>query len=188
VKDAQLIGKAARGDRDAFEILYERHWKAVYSYAWLLTQSVPDAEDITQECFLALIRKPDAFDPDRAQLRTWLIAVVRRQHLGRNRRSARESDSDGLQEVQVAAGFEEELMRMERASAVREAMIALPRAQRETLYLFDFEGLSLSDVAGILEIEVNAVKARLHRGREQLKILLAPLQTVKRQTVKKGTS
>jgi len=55
----------------------------------LLTQSVPDAEDITQESFLALIRRPDSFDPARAQLRTWLIAVVRRQYLGRSRRSAR---------------------------------------------------------------------------------------------------
>jgi RNA polymerase sigma-70 factor (ECF subfamily) len=71
---------------------------------------------------------------------------------------------------------------MERADAVRQAMNALPQAQREALYLFGFEGLSLSDVAGILGIEVNAVKARLYRGREQLKLLLAPLQTAAKET------
>jgi RNA polymerase sigma-70 factor, ECF subfamily len=182
VTDAQLIGKAADGDPGAFEILYERHWKAVYSYSWLLTQSVPDAEDITQESFLALMRKPGSFDPTRAQLRTWLIAVVRRQHLGRSRRSARESNSNDQEELHIEAGLEEELIRGERADAVRQAMTALPQAQREALYLFEFEGLSLSDVAGILGIEVNAVKARLYRGREQLKLLLAPLQTAAKGT------
>jgi RNA polymerase sigma-70 factor, ECF subfamily len=177
VTDAQLIRKSASGDAGAFELLYQRHWKSVYSYAWLLTQSVPDAEDITQECFLALIRKPESFDPGRAQLRTWLIAVVRRQHLGRSRRSARESNGGDGESLHVAAGLEEELIRVERADAVREAMNALPQAQREALYLFEFEGLSLLDVAGILDIEVNAVKARLYRGRDQLKRLLEPLQT-----------
>ena len=180
--DAQLIRRAAGGDPGAFGLLYERHWKAVYSYSWLLTQSVPDAEDITQESFLALIRRPGSFDPARAQLRTWLNAVVRRQYLGRSRRSARESNSDDREELHVAAGLEEEMIRMERADAVRQAMNALPQAQREALYLFGFEGLSLSDVAGILGIEVNAVKARLYRGREQLKLLLAPLQTAAKET------
>lgn len=96
-----------------------------------MTQSAPDAEDITQDCFLALIRKPGAFDPARAQLRTWLIAVVRRQFLGRSRRSARDSKGDGGEEPSVPAGAEVELIRLERADAVRQAMNALTRGQRE---------------------------------------------------------
>jgi len=181
VTDAQLIRKAAGGDAGAFQLLYERHWKAVYSYAWLLTQSVPDAEDLTQECFLTLIRKPESFVPDRAQLRTWLIAVIRRQHLGRSRRSVRDSSIDDEEDFHVAPGLEEELIRLERADAVRLAMNALPPAQREALYLFEFEQLSLAEVAGILGIEVNAVKARLYRGRERLKLLLAPLQAATKE-------
>ena len=175
--DAQLTAKAAAGDRTAFQRLYERHWKAVYNYAWLLTRSVPDAEDVTQECFLALIRKPASFDHTRAQLRTWLIAVVRRQHLGRCRSSGRESGSSELDRILIAPGLDEDLIRAERADAVHQALTALPAAQQEALYLFEFEGLSLSEVAGILEIETNAVKARLYRAREQLKQLLKPLQT-----------
>ncbi len=122
--DAQLIRKAAGGDRAAFESLYDRHWKAVYNYAWLLTRSVADSEDVTQECFLALIRKPESFDPGRAQLRTWLIAVVRRQYFGRRRSLNRESGSEELEQVQSPAGFDEELIRVERAAAVRLAIIA----------------------------------------------------------------
>ena len=180
VTDEQLITRAARGDQTAFELLYERHWSAVYNYAWLLARSVADAEDITQESFLALIRKPAAFDPGRAQLRTWLIAVVRRQYLGRCRRLGRETGSEDIEQADTAPGFVAELVRLERAEAVRQAVAALPQLQREALYLFEFEGLSLAEIASTLNIEANAVKARLFRGREQLETRLsALLRTVK---------
>ena len=176
MNDLLLISRAARGERSAFELLYERHWTPVYSYAWLLTRSVADAEDLAQECFLALIRRPLAFDGNRVQLRTWLIAVVRKQYLWRLRRAGRDAGSDDLTEVAVPAGLDEDLIRGERADAVRLALTSLPEAQREALYLFEFEGLSLAEVAEVLDIEPNAVKARLFRGREQLKRLLTPLQ------------
>jgi RNA polymerase sigma-70 factor (ECF subfamily) len=172
--DAELVTGASRGDRVAFQLLYERHWKAVYRFAWLLTSSVPDAEDITQECFLALMRKPAAFDPARARLRTWLIGVARNQYLYRRRGRAREVDGEVLGACETPPGFDEELIRLESAEAVRRAVAALPPLQREALYLFEFEGLGLSEVAAVLQIEPNAVKARLHRAREHLKRLLAP--------------
>jgi RNA polymerase sigma factor (sigma-70 family) len=77
------------------------------------------------------------------------------------------------------AALDEELIRLERAEAVRRAMEELPAPQREALYLFEFEDLSLAEAAFILEIEPNAVKARLYRAREQLKRLLAPLRPAK---------
>jgi RNA polymerase sigma-70 factor (ECF subfamily) len=170
--DAELIERAAQGDAAAFQLLYERHWNAVYRFAWLLAGSVPDAEDITQECFLALVRKAAAFDAGRSQLRTWLIAIARNQYLVRRRAGGREESAAGMERADVSPMVEDELIRMERAEAVRCAMQALPPPQREALYLFEFEGLSLADTAGVLEIEPNAVKARLHRGRQQLKRLL----------------
>jgi RNA polymerase sigma-70 factor, ECF subfamily len=174
--DVELIARAAGGDLTAFQLLYERHWNAVYRFAWLLTNSVPDAEDITQECFLALFRKPAFFDPVRAQLRTWLIAVARNQHLQRRRNLALQASPADLETSGVPAGLEEELIRLERADAVRRAVDALPPVQREALYLFEFEGLSLADIAVVLEIQPNAVKARLYRARGQLRLLLAPLR------------
>ena len=179
--DAELTARIACGDAAAFQTLYERHWHAVYRFAWLLTSCIADAEDITQECFLALVRKTAAFDPSRAQLRTWLIAVARRQYLWRIRSSAREISRED-QEQSHAAGFDEDLLRMERAEAVQQAIAALPQMQREALYLFEFEELSLAEVAGILNIEVNAVKARLYRARERLKRLLEHLRNSKSET------
>ena len=174
--DAELAARTAQGDSIAFQLLYERHWSAVYRFAWLLTHSVADAEDITQECFLALIRKKAFFDPARAQLRTWLIAVARNQHLQRRRDLAREDGSEGVEKAEVSDTLDEGLIRLERAEDVHRAIEALPAAQREALYLFEFEDMSLADIAVVLEIEPNAVKARLYRAREQLKRLLAPLR------------
>lgn len=179
--DLQLISRAARGDETAFELLWERHWHGVYSYAWLLARNVPDAEDITQETFLALMRRPAAFDPARAQLRTWLIAVARRQYLNRSRKSGREIAAEDLDRVADSPPAIQELILLERAEAVRSAVSQLPEAPREALYLFEFEELSLAEIASILNIEANAVKARLYRAREQLTRLLAPLKPAKNE-------
>jgi RNA polymerase sigma-70 factor (ECF subfamily) len=77
----------------------------------------------------------------------------------------------------VPAGLEEELIRLERAQAVRRAVQALPEPQREAIYLFEFEELSLEQIASVLDIEPNAVKARLYRARENLRYLLEPLRS-----------
>jgi RNA polymerase sigma-70 factor (ECF subfamily) len=169
--DAEIILQAASGDRTAFGRLYERHWKAVYSYAWLLVRSVPDAEDVTQDCFLALIRQPASFDPGRSNLRTWLLAIARNQALRRNRNQASQTDADE-KIAETSASVEEDLMTKQRADALHLAFHLLPCLQREALFLFEFEGLSLAETAAVLNIEPNAVKARLFRAREQLKRLL----------------
>lgn len=174
--DADLVSRSSHGDAFAFQMLYDRHWSAVYRYAWLLTSSVPDAEDITQECFLALIRRPSAFDPARCQLRTYLISIARYQHFHRRRAEVREETSVQGENPSPDSSVVDDLIRSERADAVRRAVEHLATPQREALYLFEFEGLSLADTAAILEIEPNAVKARLYRAREQLKRLLAPLR------------
>jgi RNA polymerase sigma-70 factor, ECF subfamily len=169
--DAEIILRAASGDRTAFGKLYERHWKTIYSYAWLLVRSVPDAEDITQDCFLALIRQPKSFDPGRSNLRTWLLAIARNQALQRYRNQASQPDADE-ELAETATSADEDLMTKERADALHRAFDLLPNLQREALFLFEFEGLSLAETAEVLDIEPNAVKARLFRAREQLKRLL----------------
>lgn len=172
--DAEIISRAAGGDRRAFALLYDRHWKAVYRYAWLLAKSVPDAEDVTQECFLALMRRPASFDPARSQLRTWLLAVARNQVLQRRRSETGRTAEVDDETPEITSGVEEMLIQRERAEALRRAFELLPTLQKETLFLVEFEGLSLAGTAAVLQIEPNAVKARLFRARERLKRLLDP--------------
>ena len=170
--DGDLIRRAAEGDETAFELLYRRHRDAVYRFAWVITRSPADAEDAVQECFLTLSRKAASFNAGRAQLRTWLLGIVRNVCQRRRRGDAEAEVEDAAED----SGVESALIREETGEAVRRAVLALPEAQRLAVVLFEFEELSLAETAAVLGIEPNAVKARLHRGREMLKKSLAPLR------------
>jgi RNA polymerase sigma-70 factor (ECF subfamily) len=174
--DAELLARLALGEQTAFQLLYERHWNAVYRFAWLLTKSVPDAEDVTQDCFLALARKPDAYNPARAQLRTWLIAVAKNLCYQRFALASRTESLPDENRARCEPRIEEQMIREQNAEAVRHALSQLPVAQQEALFLFDFEQMSLAETAAALQIEPNAVKARLHRARQALKRVFQQMQ------------
>jgi RNA polymerase sigma-70 factor (ECF subfamily) len=170
--DGQLLEKAGRGDQSAFLELYERHREPIFRFAYRLLGSVERAEDVTHDCFLSLIRKPENFDPSRASLRTYLYAAARNLAIKHFRIFGRESALDDLAEDQMVPVREEPLRQLldeELSEKVREAVASLPPLQREALVLFEFEGLTLSEIADVVGADVGAVKARLHRARERLR-------------------
>jgi RNA polymerase sigma-70 factor (ECF subfamily) len=169
MSDLELLKRIAKGDEAAFLVLYRRHCDAVYRFAWVLLKSEADAEEVTQDCFLTLARKALDVDPARAQLRTWLLGVTRNLCYRKRRPVLADEILDGPME---SPEVEAALIRDETAEAVRLAVMELPDAQREAMLLFEFEEMSLAETAQVLGIEANAVKARLHRGRQQLKKLL----------------
>jgi len=177
IKDELLLQRASEGDQAAFRELYERHRLPVFRFAYRLLGSIETAEDVTHDCFLSLIRRPDSFDPERASLRTYLFAAARNLAMKHFRRLGREGSLDELAEGQVASSKQEPLRRVlreELANQVRDAVLALPPLQREAVVLFEYEDLSLSEIAAITQSDVGAVKARLHRAREGLRRMLRP--------------
>src|SRR5215475_7959490 len=82
----QLIRGARRGKEEALLRLFDEHHLPLFRFAWRLSGSVPDAEDIVQDCFLALLRPDCGFDPARTAVRTYLFGAVRNQWLKRLRR------------------------------------------------------------------------------------------------------
>src|SRR6266508_4009826 len=80
LRDARL------GQEAAFLRIFDDHHLPLFRFAWRLTGSIADAEDIVQECFLALLRPACGFDPCRTALRTYLFGAVRNQALNRLRR------------------------------------------------------------------------------------------------------
>jgi RNA polymerase sigma-70 factor, ECF subfamily len=155
-----------------FRTAFDEHKDAVYRFAWRMTRSAATAEDIAQECFLALLRLPDRYDPKRGLLRAFLLGVARNLAL-KHWRS--ENRWDPLDEESFAAAPIDGRSR-ETAEVVSEAIAALPPLQREALILAEYEGLSLEEIACAVEVETGAVKARLHRARENLRRMLAPLR------------
>ncbi len=155
-----------------FRAAFHEHKDAVYRFAWRMTNSPGTAEDIVQEVFLTLLRQPDRFNETRGQLRSFLLGVARNVALKRWRE---ENRWDALEDQDFVAQ-PVDLVRGETAKIVGAAVGSLPPLQREVLVLAEYEGLSLEEIARTVEAEVGTVKARLHRARENLRRMLAPLK------------
>jgi RNA polymerase sigma-70 factor (ECF subfamily) len=179
--EAELLLKAGRGDEAAFLLLYERHRTPVFRFACRMLGSGQQAEDVTQECFLSILRRPDAFRAERASLRTYLCAIARHLALKQLRKRGQETVVDDPPEDAVPgapAKGRDALSRVteeEAAEAVRGAVLALPPLQREAVVMFEYQEMSLNDVAAVCQCDVGTVKSRLHRARERLRRTLAPL-------------
>ncbi|HEY4088892.1 MAG TPA: RNA polymerase sigma factor [Bryobacteraceae bacterium] len=154
-------------ERSEFLELFDAHHLPVYRFALRLTNSVADAEDIVQECFLGLLKPGSSYDPKRAPLRTYLFGAAWKQYL---KRSARKQDPAPLPAPSTP---EYETFQSEMRDAVAAAVTQLPEAQRVVLILACYEQMPLAEIARLLDIELGAVKMRLQRARGQLKELLS---------------
>jgi RNA polymerase sigma-70 factor (ECF subfamily) len=163
-----------------FRIAFEQNKDAVYRFAWRMCGSAAVAEDIAQEVFLTLLRQPGRFDASRGALRSFLLAVARNLALKRWRDDSRWAElgvelGDALADQFATPAVD--LESLETADAVGAAVASLPPLQREVLILAQYEELSLEEIARAVDAEVGTVKSRLHRARENLKRMLAPLKS-----------
>jgi RNA polymerase sigma-70 factor (ECF subfamily) len=154
---------------------FEEHKDAVYRFAWRMMNSPAAAEDVAQDVFLVLLRQPGRFDPGRGRLRSFLLGITRNLVLKRWRDENEWEELGDEQLLRVSASSQ----RNETAIIVGEAVRALPVLQREVLILAEYEELSLEEIARAVESEVGTVKSRLHRARENLRRILAPLKPVR---------
>jgi RNA polymerase sigma-70 factor (ECF subfamily) len=166
-----LVKAARKGREDAFLQLFDDHHLPLFRFAYRLTGSAADAEDIVQESFLGLLRTDSRYDSRRTPVRTYLFGAVRNQALKRLR--IRERTSDGAVDTMDRRSPETEALRTEMEGAVAQAVTQLPETQREVLILAHFEQLPLAEIAQALDIEEPAVKSRLQRARAALKETLA---------------
>jgi RNA polymerase sigma-70 factor (ECF subfamily) len=167
--ESELLQKAAAHNEEAFLTIWKRHRDAVYRFAaWMLYSERDTAEDVTQQTFLELLQKPEKFKAEEGSLRTYLFAIAR--NLCRNRLRKIHPDEDlDFEGESAPSDCLDGLIARERVAALQSAIESLPALQREALFLFEYEELSLSEVATILNIDTNTLKARLHRARQRLK-------------------
>ena len=159
-----------------FQVLFDEHKDAVYRFAWRMTSTAAVAEDIAQDVFLSFLHQPDRFDPSRGTLRAFLLGIARNIALKRWRDEERWEEL-GEEEFVTQPANVDHMERVEIAETVGDAVRSLPPLQREVLILAEYEDLSLEEIARAVESEVGTVKSRLHRARENLKRVLAPLRS-----------
>jgi len=154
------------------EEAFDRYHQAVFQFAYRLTMRADVAEDITQECFLALVQAPGRFDASRGPIKTYLFGIARNLVLKELR------DSHG-ETVLEEAPAPVERPGAELASVVAQAVAALPPLQREAVVLFEYEGFTLEEIAAVTGADTGTIKSRLHRARESLKKALRPKEKVR---------
>jgi len=153
----------------------DRHSAVLFRYAFRMTGSESAAEDLVQECFLSLLRRPGSYDPSRGAVRAFLLGIARNLILmqWRKERSYEPLEDDSSMCLPL------DLIDVERSEAIAKAVQSLPSLQREVLILAEYEELSLDEIVQITNAELGAVKSRLHRARQNLRRLLAPLMESK---------
>jgi len=153
-----------------FRDSFRRYKDVVYRFAYRMMGSGVAAEDIVQECFVALWKKPGAYDPARGALRSYLLGIARNHVLKQWRQESRYETEEAQPVVSPV-----DIVGLERSEAIAAAVRALPELQREAVVLAEYEELSLEEIASVTGADIAAIKSRLHRARHNLRTMLTPL-------------
>lgn len=176
---AMFVETVYRVTESEFRDSFRQHKDVLYRFAYRMTSSAAAAEDVVQDCFVALWKKPGAYDSGRGAMRAYLLGIARnlvlKQWRRESRYESRASDCHPADEAQPMQCAPVDLIRMERAEAIAAAVGALPPLQREALVLAEYEDLTLDEIARVTSADLSAVKSRLHRARQNLRVMLAPL-------------
>ncbi len=191
VDERELIERAQRGDRAAFNALVERYQSAAYALALRMLGDPDTAADVTQEAFFSAFRHIGAFHGN--SFRAWLLRIVsngcfdifrvRGRQPTTSLDALTEEDGDhatGAGDARLPAALVDgswdpvqAALRAETIAAIEAALLRLPANLRLAVILSDVQGLSYDEIAGIMEIPLGTVKSRIARARARLRVLLA---------------
>jgi RNA polymerase sigma-70 factor (ECF subfamily) len=176
--EAEAIRGAQRGDAAAFEYLYNKHRKHVFSVCLRMVRNNSDAEDLTQQIFLQVFRKINTFRGASA-FSTWLHRVtvnavlmhLRQVRANKILSGVSNQDSNQLEPLEAAAPDNSMLGAIERLNLLR-AIGRLPAGCKRLLLLYDVVGYKHGEIAKFVGCSIGCSKSQVHRARKRLKRLL----------------
>ena len=183
--DQQLVERAQRGDKRAFELLVMKYQRKLGRLLSRMVRDPGEVEDVTQEAFIKAYRALPNFRGESA-FYTWLyrIAINTAKNylvaLGRRAPTTTEFDNedaesfDDAEALRDTATPENELMGREVAAAVNKAVDSLPEDLRTAITLREIEGLSYEEIAGVMNCPIGTVRSRIFRAREAIAEKLRP--------------
>jgi RNA polymerase sigma-70 factor (ECF subfamily) len=175
--DATLVVAIGRWQDRALAEVYRRHGGAVHALSRRVLGSATLADDVTQEVFLDLWKRPEQYDAARGSLRTFLLTKTHGRAVDMIRaESARGAREERDARETVAAGYDLDRYAWDLAVAdqVRTAMEGLPGGERKAIEMAYFEGRTYREVASMLGEPEGTVKSRIRSGLRRLREALAP--------------
>ncbi len=173
--DLELTRSAAAGNLEAFEMLYKKYHGRAYSLCLRMTNSVAEAEDLTQEAFIQLFRKAGSFRGDSA-FTTWFHRLTVNQVLmhfrKRSVKNEKTTEDGELPEKSNADRHYRSQTPILNRMDITKAVSNLPPGYRSVFLLHDVEGFEHSEVARMLGISVGTSKSQLHKARLKLRGML----------------
>ena len=163
-RERLLVERIVAGDETALAAVYDAWSSFVFALAHRICRDRALAEDVTQEVFLHLWERADAFDAARASLRSWLGMLAHRRSVDRVRREeARRTreERDGQRAAMSVTDVEERALQAVTSSSVAHALAELPAEQRTCVVLAYFEGMTFKEVAAALAIPEGTAKSRI---------------------------
>jgi RNA polymerase sigma-70 factor (ECF subfamily) len=184
--DQQLVERAQRGDKRAFELLVLKYQRKLGRLLSRLVRDPGEVEDVTQEAFIKAYRALPNFRGESA-FYTWLYRIginTAKNYLvalGRRAPTTTEYDNEDAESFEDAEGLrdsatpESELLGKEIGETVNRAMDALPGDLRTAITLREIEGLSYEEIAVVMNCPIGTVRSRIFRARESIAAELRPL-------------
>jgi RNA polymerase sigma-70 factor (ECF subfamily) len=184
--DQQLVERAQRGDKHAFELLVAKYQRRLGRLISRFVRNAAEAEDVTQDAFIKAYRALPAFRGDSA-FYTWLYRIginTAKNHLvaqGRRAPTSTPFDSEEAEDFEDAALLHEvatpenELMSKQVVEVVNSSLQELPDDLRTALTLREIEGLSYEEIAAVMDCPIGTVRSRIFRAREAIAANLRPL-------------
>jgi RNA polymerase sigma-70 factor (ECF subfamily) len=184
--DQQLVQRAQRGDKRAFELLVEKYQRKLGRLLARFIRDPAEVEDVTQEAFIKAYRALPAFRGDSA-FYTWLYRIginTAKNYLmalGRRAPTSTEveaEDAEGFEDAEQLRDIntpESMLLSKEIATTVNATIEELPEELRTAIQLREIEGMSYEDIARIMDCPIGTVRSRIFRAREAIAERLRPL-------------
>lgn len=171
-----ILQQIAKGNRQAFELLVEQFQRPLFSYLGRMGFSQAQAEDLAQETFIRAWQHLGQYDVHRAEFSTWLFTIARRLALNELERAGNRLEIHWGEDPPNLASPDatplEHTEQHEQQRRLQAALKRLPSLERSLLALAYSQGLDMQAIARIEGCSTGAVKVRLHRAREQLRLWL----------------
>jgi RNA polymerase sigma-70 factor (ECF subfamily) len=172
--DETLMLRVQRDDSSAFDVLYARHYRAVFGLAMRILDDRGLAADVTQEAFIALWLHRDEYRSDRGRLKWWLLSIVRNRAIDVQRR-ARDDVPRSMPPIELTPApysTEEEVLAGDDRRALAALVAHLPSEQRAVIELAFYTGLSHAEITERLGLPLGTIKGRIRSALDRLRLAL----------------